>query len=185
MRSEYFSIALIALGIGLLFPAKVLADEVHTSAVVTRSLVVKTGWEAGLIQRDPSLAHWHWNAMSSYTSDRVQSAVPTTTQTAVRQAAPQPVQTIPMVRYQKPNHAPLPYVCHDPVRIPPRERPVATGLHHQITETKTSLSYSTKRPDAAAATYRQGYQNSAGTAPHTIAYSSQANVHGRLIDKHL
>jgi len=185
VRSEFLPIALIAVGIGLFFPAKVLADDAHaSSAVVTRTLVVRTGWESSLIQRDPSLAHWHWNAMSAYTSARVPLTAPTAsaeTQNSTRPAAP--VQSIPMQRYSKPNHAPMPYVCHDPVRIPAHEH--ASGQHNLTSQTKTSLCYSTKHPDAAAATYRQGYQNSAGTAPHAIAYSSQANVHGKLIDRHL
>jgi hypothetical protein len=180
VRSEYLSIAFIALGIGLFIPEKALADDTRSSAVVTRTLVTRSGWEQSLINRDPSLAHWHWNAMSAYTSARVPMTAPTATQSSARPAAPP--QSIPMSRYSKPNHAPLPYVSHDFVRPP---TPHASGQQNLTTQSKTSLSYSAKRPDAAAATYRQGYQNSAGTAPHALAYSSQANVHGKLIAKHM
>jgi len=182
VRSEYLSIALIALGIGFFLPEKACAqdDRTTSSAVVTRTLVVRSGWESSLIQRDPSLAHWHWNAMSAYTSARVPLSAPTKAQNTARPAV-QP-QSIPMSRYSKPNHAPLPYVSHDPVRLPQEH---ASGQRKLTTETKTSLSYSTKRPDAAAATYRAGYQNSAGTGPHSLAYTSQANVHGKLVDRHM
>ena len=184
MRSEYLSIALIALGIGLFLPGKAFSQEsrpTQSSVVTTRTLVVRTGWESNLIQRDPSLAHWHWNAMSAYTSGRTPIAAPPETQNSARPDV-QP-QSIPMARYPKPNHAPLPYVSHDFAKLPPREH--ASGQHNLTTETKTSISYSTKHPDAAAATYRQGYQNSAGTAPHALAYTREAVVHGKLIDKHM
>jgi hypothetical protein len=75
-------------------------------------------------------------------------------------------------------HVPLPVVIRSSAAKP-------VVVDHTVTaEAKTSIRYSTKHPAAQAATYRQGYYDSAGTNP-AVAYSSQANVHGKIIARHM
>lgn len=180
MRYEFVPVALFAFGLTLSFSSPANADNgtLPPGTVVNRTMVVKTGWENELIQKDPSLAHWHWNAMSSMTSSRY-NRIP------VRPAASgkESVRIQPVSNYPKPNHAPLPFVAH-PFAAPPNL--VAQGEHKMRSEAKTSLSYSSRRPDAGATSYAQSYQNSAGTFPlHDLAYSSQANVHAKLLGRHM
>jgi hypothetical protein len=183
VRCEHMPVViLLALAIGLLVPNKAFAEDARTSyTTVTRSEVVTTGWEAGLLRRDPSLAHWHWNAMSAITSARQPNpAMPAHPENSHRPAAVQVTS-----HYQKPIHVPLPFVTR-PSPTAARPSPTAVGEHTVTTEAKTSIRYSARRPDAAAATYRQGYQNSAGTGgSHAIAYTSQANVHGKIVARHM
>jgi hypothetical protein len=141
----------------------------------TGNVVVKQGWETGLVKGNPNLGHWHWDAMYSFPSSRPKGPQKPEAKYEHLQAN----NVAQVSHYLKPKHVALPVVCH-----------VSRQRSDRSTRTNTSLSWSSSKDkggggsEGEGASYSSTYTDSSkGADENSVVHASQLNVHAKLLLK--
>ena len=65
-RTNLLSALLLFISLFLFNAGEALAGDVNPEVRVTTGSYRIAGWEKELIKGDPTLAHWHWSAMTGF-----------------------------------------------------------------------------------------------------------------------
>ncbi|HEY9755589.1 MAG TPA: hypothetical protein V6C97_10535 [Oculatellaceae cyanobacterium] len=137
-----------------------VTEQSSTSRVV--------GWERGLTQRDPNLANWHWEPITSsnhrFDVKRIQDPN--------QPAAAEPVAHYTKTPYVKPIHVALPNVVHTAANTNTRSDLNGKLLHNNAETAVTAQA----RP---VATYKDYSHGEVGGSSN----SAQTNLSGTIIHK--